>query len=326
MSIRLASSALALALLAAPLTAWAQQAGKMYRVAYLGGTPFTPQTRSGWDAFLQGLRERGWIEGQNIVVETRFTSGRPERYPELVAEVLKVPVDVIVVTDSQAAWAAKRATDTTPIVLANVADAAGQGLVASLARPGGNLTGLSNQLEETTEKLLQTLKEIVPRLARIGVVHNPNNPASHVRNEEAAAARLGIKVVPVMFRTPDDLAPAFATIARERVDALLLHIASPIAEHWAQFIEFSHNRQLPTAAAVRRFVVLGGLTYYGPNFADLWYRAAYYVDKILKGAKPADLPVEQPTKFEFVINLKTAKTLGLTIPRSVLARADEVIE
>jgi putative ABC transport system substrate-binding protein len=315
-----------LGLLGAPLAGRAQQAGKMYRVAYLGDTPFTPQTRSVWDAFLRGLRERRWIEGQNVVVETRFTSVHPERYAELVAEVLKVPVDVIVVANSQAAWAAKRATDTTPIVLANVADAVGQGLVASLARPGGNLTGLSNQLEETTEKRLQTLKEIVPGLARLGVVHNPNNPASHVRNEEAAAARLGIKVVPVMFRTPDDLAPAFATIARERVDALLLHPASPIAEHWPQFIEFSHNRRLATAAPNRRFVVLGGLTYYGPNVADLWYRAAYYVDKILKGAKPADLPVEQPTKIEFVVNLKTAKALGLTIPPAVLARADELIQ
>jgi ABC-type uncharacterized transport system substrate-binding protein len=324
---RSAVALLALALVAAPLAAGAQQAGKVYRIAYLGSMPpSSPQGRSNWDAFLRGLRERSWIEGQNVVIESRYTQGRPERFPELVAEVLRIQVDVIVVADSQAAWAAKRATDTTPIVLANVADAVGQGLVASLARPGGNITGLSNQLEETIGRLIQALKDIVPRLARLAVVHNPNNPASHVRNEEAAASRLGIKVVPVVFRTPDDLAPAFATIARERADGLLLHIASPIGEHWPQFIEFAQKQRLPTAGLTRRFVELGGLFYYGPDFADLWYRAAHYVDRVLRGTKPADLPVEQPTKFLLMVNLKTAKTLGLTIPQSVLARADEVIE
>ena len=313
-----------LSLLAAPLAAEAQQAGKVYRIAMLSSRPLSPQDPLA-EVLSQSLRERGWIEGQNILIERRYTHGRPERYPELVAEVLKLPVDVIAVSDSQAAWAAKRATDTTPIVLVNVADAVGQGLVASLARPGGNITGLSNQLEETTGKQLQFLKEIIPTLTRLAVVHNPNNPASNVRNQEAAASRLGIKLIPVVFRAPDDLSPAFMTITQERADAVLLHPASPIAEHWPQFIDFANKQRLPAAGGLRQFVLLGGLTYYGPDSADLLRRGAGYIDKILKGAKPADLPVEQPTKFELVINLKTAKALGLTIPPSVLARADEVI-
>ncbi len=314
---RLAVILLALVLLAAPVAIESQPAGKIHRIAYPASAP------SPHPALLQGLRERGWIEGQNVVIESRYTQGRPERYPELVVEVLKIPVDVIVVVDSQAAWAAKRATGTIPIVLANIADAVGQGLVASLARPGGNVTGLSNQLEETTGKRIQMLKEIVPALARLAVVHNPNNPASHVRNEDAAASRLDIKVVPVVFRTPDDLLPA---ITRERADGLMLHIAPPIAEHWPQFIEFAQKQRLPTAGLQRRFVQLGGLMHYGPDNADLQGRAAVYVNKILRGARPADLPVEQPTKFELVLNLKTAKALGLTIPPSLLARADEMIQ
>jgi ABC-type uncharacterized transport system substrate-binding protein len=317
---------LTLGLLAAPLAAEAQPAGKVPRIALLGSLPSAPEAPPAWAPLLEGLRERGWIEGQNIVIERRFTQGRPERYPELVAEVLKIPVDMIVVADSSAAWAAKRATSTVPIVLQNVADAVGQGLVASLARPGGNITGISNQLEEAAGKQLQTLKELIPTLARLAVVHNPNNPASHVRYEEAAASRLGIKIIPVVFRAPDDLSPALTTITRERADAALLHVASPIGEHWPQFIEFARRQRLPTAAPQRRFVLLGGLMHYGPSPSDLARRAASYVDRILKGAKPGELPVEQPTKFDFVINLKTAKALGLTIPPAVLARADEVIE
>jgi putative tryptophan/tyrosine transport system substrate-binding protein len=189
-----------------------------------------------WGAFTEGLRQLGWIEGQNIVIEQRFTGGRPERFPELVAEVLRIPVDVIVVADSQAAWAAKRATNTTPIVLASVGDAVGQGLVSSLARPGGNVTGLSNQLEDAGGKRLQVLREIVPSLSRLAVVFNPNNPASHTRIDEALGARVGIKIIPVPFRAPADLEPAFATITRERAEALLLQIASPIEDHYPQFL------------------------------------------------------------------------------------------
>jgi putative tryptophan/tyrosine transport system substrate-binding protein len=312
--------------LAAPLSGGAQQAGKVARVAYVGSTPFTPQNRSTLDAFLQGLRERGWVEGQNIILEQRFTGGRPEQFPELMVAVLQIPVDAIMVADSQAAWAAKRATGTTPIILANVADAVRQGLIASLARPGANITGLSNLLEDTAGKRLQILKEIVPKLSRVALVFNPNNPASNLRPEDETAPALGVTIVPVAFQSAGDLASAFALITGKSVDALILHIASPISEHWPQFIEFSHKQRLPTAGLTRRFVELGGLMYFGPKSADMWHRAAYFVDQVLRGVKPADLPVEQPTKFELVINLKTAKALGLTIPPPLLARADQVIE
>jgi putative ABC transport system substrate-binding protein len=312
-------------LLAAPLAAGAQPAGKPPRIVYLGSTPFTSGDRV-WDAFVQGLRQLGWVEGQNIVIEQRFTGGRPERFPELIAEVLRIPVDVIVVADSQAAWAAKRATSTTPIVLANVANAVGQGLASSLARPGGKVTGLSNQLEDTAGKRLQVLREIIPSLSRLAVVFNPNNPASRTSIDEALAAQVGIKIIPVSFRAPADLEPAFATITRERAEALNLHIASPIMDHWPQFIEFAQKQRIPTVGQTRRFVQLGGLVYFGPDSAQLFGRAAGYVDRILKGAKPADLPIEQPTKFELVINLKTAKALGRTIPPALLLRADQVIE
>src|SRR5262245_20322664 len=210
---RRAFIATAAGLLAVPLAAGAQPAGKIHRIAYLGSTPPPPP------ALLQGLREQGWIEGQNLVIEYRYTQGRPERYPELVAEVVKIPVDLIMVGDSQAAWAAKRGTSTIPIVLLSVAEAVGQGLVASLARPGGNITGLSNQLEETAGQRVQMLKEVIPKLTRLAVIHNPNNPASHVRHEEAAASRLGIKVIPVVFRAPDDLMPAWR---RSRASASML--------------------------------------------------------------------------------------------------------
>jgi putative ABC transport system substrate-binding protein len=313
-----------LTLLAAPLVTETQPAGKVYRIAYLGSTP--PTSQSAWDGFLQGLRDHGWIDGQNIVIERRFTGGRPERFPELIAEVLQIPVDLIVVADSQAAWAAKRATTTTPIILGILADALRQGLIASYARPDGNITGLDNQIGEVAGKRMHLLKQIVPKVGRLALVYNPNNPSSNLRLEEASASQLGLKVIAVPFRTAADLEPALAMIAHEHADAILPHIASPIGEHWPQFIEFAHKQRLPTAGLTRGFVELGGLFYYGPDSRDLWRRTAYYVDRVLRGAKPVDLPVEQPTKFELVINLKTAKALGLTIPPSVLARAYEVTQ
>ena len=317
-------SSIAGGLLVTPLVAESQPAGRPPRIAYVGGTP-PPSGSRAWDAFVQGLRQLGWVEGQNIIIEQRFTGGRPERFPELIAEVLRIPVDVILVADSQAAWAAKRATSTTPIVVI-VADAVGQGLVSSLARPGGNVTGLSNQLEDTGGKRLQVLREIIPSLSRVAVVINPNNPASHTRVDEALGAQVGIKIIPVPFRAPAELESAFATITRERAEALILQIASPIEDHYPRFIEFAQTQRIPTAGLSRRFVQAGGLLYFGADSVDLFGRAAIYVDRILKGTKPADLPLEQPTKFELVINLKTAKALGLTIPPSLLARADQVIE
>jgi len=310
--------------LAAPLAARAQSARRPLRIAYVGRTP-PPSGSPVWGAFVQGLRQLGWVEGQNIIIEQRFTGGRPERFPELIAEVLRIPVDVILVADSQAAWAAKRATNTTPIVVI-VADAVGQGLVSSLARPGGNVTGLSNQLEDSVGKRLQVLREVIPSLSRVAVVFNPNNPASHTRVDEVLGAQVGIKIIPVPFRAPAELESAFATITRERAEALILQIASPIQDHYPRFIEFAQTQRIPTAGQSRQFVQVGGLLYFGVDSADLFGRAATYVDRILNGARPADLPVEQPTKFELMINLKTAKALGLTIPPSLLQRADQVIE
>jgi putative ABC transport system substrate-binding protein len=310
--------------LAMPLAAEAQQAGRIRRIAYVASIP--PTSQSHWDAFLRGLRERGWVEGENLVIEQRYTRERPEQLPELIAALLRIPVDVLVVADSRGAWAAKRATSTTPIILGNVGDAVGQGLVASLARPGGNITGISNLIEDTAGKRLQLLKEIVPTLGRVALVFSPDNPASNLKPEAKSASALGVTLVPVAFRHHDDLAHTFALIAREQVDALIPHLAPPIQEHWLQFIEFSRGLRLPTVGGARRFVELGGLIYYGHDLVSAWYRAAHFVDRVLRGVRPADLPVEQPTKFELIINLKTAKALGLTIPPSLLAQADQIIE
>jgi putative ABC transport system substrate-binding protein len=314
------------ALFALPVAAGAQRAGTVHRIAYVASIPPTSERRPPWDSFLQGLRDRGWIEGQNLIIEQRSTRGRPELISELVAAVLQIPIDALVVGDSQGAWAAKRATNTTPIILANVGNAVKQGLVASLARPGGNITGITNLIEDTAGKRLELLREIVPTLSRVALVFNPDNPASNLRPEAQPATALGITIVPVPFRHPDDLARAFAVIASERVDALIPHLASPILEHWLPFIDFARRLQLPTVGGARQFVELGGLIYYGHDVVGTWYRVAHFVDRVLRGVKPGDLPVEQPTKFELVINLKTAKALGLTIPPLLLARADQVIE
>ena len=315
-------------LLAVPLAVGAQQTGKVYRIGYL--TSSSPTTSPHLlEAFRQGLRERGWVEGQNIVIDYRYAEGRYDRLPDLVTELLRLKVDVIVVSPAPSAAAAKKATGTIPIVMIAVGLPVEQGLIASLPRPGGNVTGLSYGVDqEIFGKQLALLKEAVPNVRRVAVLWNPAVPilALPIKEVKVAAQSLGLQLQLVEARGPDDFDSAFAAMIKERVGALLVVTDPVFSTNRARLIDLAAKNRLPAAYTNRLPVEAGGLMSYGPNFPDLWRRGAGYVDKILKGAKPADLPVEQPTKFEFVINLKTAKMLGLTIPPSVLARADQVIE
>jgi putative ABC transport system substrate-binding protein len=281
------------------------------------------------EAFRQGLREHGYVEGQNVVVEHRWAEeGRLERLPHFAAELVRLKVDLIVAGAAPAAHAAKQATTTIPIVIANVGEAMESGFVASLARPGGNITGISVFTPQLAAKRLELLKEAVPHLSRIAVLWNATSPTKAIdwRETQIAARVLKLTVQSQEVRGPDDFERAFAAINRDRFDALHV-LADPLmASQRARIIAFAAKSRLPTIFDQRNNVEDGGLIAYGTNSRDVYRRAAVYIDKILKGAKPADLPVEQPTKFELIINLKTAKTLGLTIPATVLARADEVIE
>ncbi len=318
-------------LLAAPLAAEAQQARKVPRIGFLG-TRTPSDTSSAFDAFRQGLRELGWVEGQNIVIEYRWAEGRYERLPTLAAELVRLKVDIIVAVTTPGIQAAKNATETIPIVMiSGSADPVGLGLIASLARPGGNVTGLSYSVgREIFGKGLELLKETVPKVRRVAILSNPSNPASPVqpliiREVYVAARSLGVQLL-LEARGPNGFDGAFAAMAKERVGALLVVADSIFILHRTRLADLAAKSRLPAMYGFREHVEAGGLMSYGANLADLYRRAATYVDKILKGAKPADLPVEQPTKFELVINLKTAKALGLTIPQSLLGRADEVIE
>src|SRR2546427_6400417 len=316
---------LTLSLLAVPLTVEAQPPGKVYRIGYLDTTPSSTHL---WDALLEGLRERGYVEGRNLVFERRFSEGNAERFPELAAELVRLSVDCIIVTTTPAALAAKHATQTIPIVMTTAIDPVGTGLVASLARPGGNVTGLSPISPDLVGKRLELLKDVVPGLSRVVVLWNAANPAnaSVWHKTQAAAGALGLLLQSQDVRGPQDLEGAFARTAQTHPDALLVLGDSLINMHRQHIAEFAIQEHLPSGFTSREWVVAGGLMSYGPSLPDLFRRAATYVDKILKGAKPAELPVEQPTKFELVINLKTAKQIGLTIPQSVLYRADKVIK
>jgi putative ABC transport system substrate-binding protein len=299
------------------------------RIGYLGlNPPTTPGVGPAYRAFVDGLRDRGWIEGGSLVIEGRYAMAQPERFPELAAELIQLPVDVLVVTNGQSASAAKRATSTTPIVVINVPGVVETGLVASLARPGGNVTGVSNQLEEVAAKRAELLKALAPRLSRVAVVWTPDNPAAvlGLNRSERLFASLGIAVVPVAFAKAADLGGALATMRQQRVEAIDLLLSPAVVEQLPAFLEFAHRERLPVTGSQRRVVELGGLVHFGADPVELFRRAAYYVDRILRGARPADLPVEQPTKFELVVNLKTAKSLGLTVPQSVLVQATEVID
>jgi len=320
---------LTLSLLAAPLAADAQQAGKVPRIGFLGVT--SPSDRpSHLDAFRQRLRELGWVEGQNIVIDYRYAEGRVDRLPDLAAELVRLKVDLIVASaGTQAATAAKNATETIPIVMIYVRDPVGTGLIASLARPGGNVTGVSGSAGlELFAKQLELLKETVPKIRRVAILSNPDN-AYHqlaIREVNVAARSLGVQLQLLEARGPNEFDGAFAAMAKERVGALLVLSDAIFGSHRTRLADLAARSRLPAAFGVRDDVEAGGLMSYGPSILDSYRQAATYVDRILRGAKPAELPVERPTKFELVINMKTAKALGLTIPQSVLLRADHVIE
>jgi putative tryptophan/tyrosine transport system substrate-binding protein len=315
---------LALALLVAPLTAPAQPVGQVYRIGFLSTDPPLAHL---WEALLDGLRERGYREGQNLVFERRFSEGYAERFAELAAELVRLRVDCILVPTTPAALAAKHATQTIPIVMTAAIDPVGAGLVASLVRPGGNLTGLSAVGPELSEKRLELLKEVVPGLTRVAVLWNAANPANAAvwQETQAAALALGLRLHSQEVGGPQDFEGAFARTAQARPEALLVVGDALLAMHRPQIVEFATQQHLPSVLTGREWVVASGLMSYGSSVRDRFRRAAYYVDRILKGTKPADLPVEQPTKFELVINLKTAEALGLTIPPTLLFQADEVL-
>jgi len=314
-------------LLAAPLTADAQQAAKVPRIGFLGNSTAALEANL-VGPFREGLRELGYVEGRNILIEYRWAEGKNERLPALIAELIALKVDVIVTAGTPAALAVKKATTSIPLVMAAAGDPIGVGLVASLARPGGNVTGLSAIAPELEGKRLELLREVVPKLSHIAVLWNPDNPfqPGSLKETRAAAQVLGIKVQLLGVRTAEDFPAAFAAILKERPDALLVLADRIFLHNRARIVDFEAKRRLPGMYPYRELVEAGGLMSFGPSYADMHRRAATYVDKILKAAKPADLPVEQPTKFDLVINLKTAKALGLTIPPSLLGRADEVIQ
>jgi putative ABC transport system substrate-binding protein len=314
-------------MLAVPLAAVAQQAGKVPRIGYLG-TRTLPDF--GVDAFRQGLRELGWIEGQNIVVDYRLAEGQLDRLPDLAAELVRLKVDIIVAQATPGAAAAKKATDTIPIVMVPVGDPVGLGLIASLARPGGNVTGLSYSVGglEIIGKQLELLKETLPKIRRVAILLNPANPTRPVamRDVEVAARSLALQLQFVEARHPDEFDSAFGAMGKARTGGLVVMADTMFVLHRTRLADLAARRRLPTAYGWREHVEAGGLMSYGPSLSDLFRRSATFIDRILKGAHPGDLPVEQPTKFELVINAKTAKALGLTIAQSLLARADQVIQ
>ncbi len=319
----------ALALLVAPIAVRAQQPQKAYRVGVL--SPFSSSFGPGpsFEAFRQTFRELGYVDGRNVALEYRWADGRSNRLPDLAAELVRLRVDVIFSAwGTPAALATKKATSTIPIVFAGVGDAVGVGLVASLARPGGNATGSTFITEETIGKQLELLKEAVPRVARIGVVVNPSNPVYGpvLRASEAPARALGLDLTVVGVQRAEDFESAFRAAIQGHVDGLVV-LRDPVLQiNRARLLALVANSRVPAVYGMREFVDSGGLMSYGPSLVEMYRRAAYLVDKILRGAKPPDLPVEQATRFELVINLKTAKALGLTIPQSVLIRADEIIQ
>jgi putative ABC transport system substrate-binding protein len=312
-------------LLAAPLAAEAQQAGKVYRIGVLMN--LYPPAADAPQALRQGLRDLGYVEGQNLVIDWRYQLGRADRLSTLATELVRLKPDVIVADATGAVRAAMQATSTIPIVMASSADALGSGLVPNLGRPGGNVTGVTIMLEEMSTKRLQLLKEAVPNVSRVAVLWDPALPwhPAMLKKVAAAAPSLRLQPVAIAVGSRGDFGNAFADITSARVDALFVsETMTPTAR--GQIVAYAAKNRQPTMFMNRDYVAAGGLMSYAPDFSDTFRHAAQYVDKILKGARPGDLPVEQPTKFELVINLKTAKALGLTIPQSLLLRADEVIQ
>jgi len=315
-------------LFALSFSAQAQQPKKVRRIGFLVATSpnSSPARRK---AFQEGLRELGYVEGKNIVIEWRFAEGKADRRPELAAELVRLNVDIIVTSAATQTRAAKEATNTIPIVMAQDADPVGNGFVASLARPGGNITGLATLRPEIRGKQLELLKEIIPKLSHVAFFGTSTDPANaeSLRETELAAGTFGVKVQYLDVLSPKDIETAFREANKGRADAVLMLVAGPVANsRRTEFAELAVKSRLPAIYYQREYVEAGGLMSYGVSVTDLDRRAATYVDKILKGRQPADLPVEQPTKFEFVINLKAAKQIGLTISPNVLARADKVIK
>ena len=316
-----------MAIVAAPLTAGAQP-GKVPRIGYLLTVPLAEKPSPERVAFLEGLRALGYVDGQSISVQYRAAAGNLELLPDLAAELVDLNVDVIVVTGFQAAQATKQATKTVPIVMVAAVDPVATGLVASLARPGGNVTGVTLNHPETGGKRLELLREVSPRVSRIAVLSNRENPAitEEWKEIQAAARSLGVVLQPFDIKQAQDLLSAFPEMTRQRPGALLIVLDTIIAPYRQLIAEFTVNNRVPSILATRDYAEWGGLLSYGPSLPELYRRAASYVDRLLRGTRPEDLPIERPNKFELVVNLKTAKALGLTIPQSVLARADQILQ
>jgi putative ABC transport system substrate-binding protein len=316
---------LTLSLLAAPLTADVQTPAKIPRIGIMGDWP---EDSPNWGVFRQGLRELGYVEGHNIAIEWRFTGEKLDRLAETATELVRLKMDIIVTTGTPATRAARQATTTIPIIMVSVGDPLRAGLVASLARPGGNVTGSTLMTgPELSPKRLQLLQETLPTASRVAFLWNPTNPANvlHFEDIQAGARALGVTLPAVEVSSPNEFASALAAMMRERPDALMMTADPMHQRHVGQIMDFAAKHRLPIISNVKENVVAGALMSYGASLPELYKRAAVYVDKILKGAKPSDLPVQQPTKFELVINLKTAEALGLTLPPSILFQADEVI-
>jgi putative ABC transport system substrate-binding protein len=310
----------------APLAVEAQQGGKIYRIGYLGNGNLTTSGPN-LDAFRRGLRELGWIERQNVAIESRWADGNLERLPALASELLKTPLDVIVVAGGPGVRAARQTSRTVPIVAAIMGDPVAAGFAASLARPGGNITGSAVQFDDLATKQLQILKEVAPKAVRVAILNDRATINTVILNAAEPAARaLGLKPRVFDIRDVRDIEESFRTAKAEQIDAMYVIPSSTFARHQARLGELAVKHRLPAIYEDKQYVEAGGLMSYGPSFTDRFYRAATYVDRILKGTKPGDLPIEQPTKFELTINLKAARAIGLVIPPSVLGRADQVID
>ena len=321
----LATVVLALGLLAAPLAVHAQQAGKTYRVGILEALP-AGRNAANLDALRKGLRDLGYVEGRNLIIEYRSADGHAERFPDLAAELVRLKVDLIVTRGTPAARAARNATGSIPTVMTTMGDP--RALVASIAHPGGNITGVTTFSTELTGKRIELLKEVLPKVSRIALLHNMGNPAARPEWDEtkAAARSLGLQAELLDVRSQAALVRAFEPAGRPHVDALIIGFDGLTQMHQQTIVDLVTRARLPAVYPAREFVEAGGLIAYAVNYPELYLRVASFIDRIFKGAKPAELPMEQPTKFDLAINLKTAKALGLTIPPSVLLRADEVIQ
>jgi putative ABC transport system substrate-binding protein len=323
-------AALGLCALAAPLSAFAQQPGKVRRIGFLAArlrsTASSPDVY--YDAFVQGMRELGYVEGKNLVIEWRYAEQKYERLPALAAELVRLNVEVIVTHGSPATQAAQRASASIPIVTAAVIDPVGSGFAASLARPGGNITGLSLITIDASPKQMELLKLMLPALSRVAVLVDSGNSGHPgiLKSLQAAARQVGAKVLPVDARSPEEIERGFAAVKRDRADAVIILVDSFFVGQRRQVAEHAARNRLPSMFSFREDVAAGGLMSYGQNLADYYRQAAAYVDKILKGARPGELPIEQPVRFHLAVNRKTAKALGLAIPQELLLRADEVIE